>query len=213
MKKGRKQVECKVYNKVDNSTRLKIVRLVEISKKKLIDVSIILGINYSTVKTIMRLYRSENRIFRKKKGGNLRKKSKKIQKCTLQKNKEIGAIKAIRKIKQAENSDASILTDPISSYNSSCTSSRETENNKFDSKEKMIFIRGKTIEDSFLEDCIKFKLQHDKEFPENETEYYSQEMFRLFKEIYLNDYIINSCMNVFEFGKTILQLNELFLLK
>lgn len=54
-----------IYNKVDNDKRLNLLKLVKEEGKSLKDAAKSLNINYSTAKTILRVYRIENRILKK----------------------------------------------------------------------------------------------------------------------------------------------------
>jgi hypothetical protein len=54
-----------IYSKVDNQKRLCLLNLVKIEGKSLKEASKLLDINYSTAKTILRVYRIENRILKK----------------------------------------------------------------------------------------------------------------------------------------------------
>jgi len=194
MNKGRKLNKCKVYNKIDDTTRLKLVKLVEIRKIKLKEASKILQINYSTVKTIMRLYRSENRILRKKKGGNLKKNSKKIKNLRIAKNKEIKVIEEIKRNKIEENSESSLHSVPNPIYFSGCSSVIETSKYCSESINDIDIIVEKSIEDSLLEDCIKIKLHHKTESLVNEIKFYFAEKCKLMNEINQNNFFIYNYM-------------------
>jgi hypothetical protein len=52
-------------SKIDNKTRQLLVNLIKSKKFKLKDIALFLNMNYSTAKTIARVYREENRITRK----------------------------------------------------------------------------------------------------------------------------------------------------
>lgn len=54
-----------IYSKVDNGKRIQLLKLVKEYGKTLKEASTILGINYSTAKTILRVYRLERRILKK----------------------------------------------------------------------------------------------------------------------------------------------------
>ena len=54
-----------IYSKVDNTKRIKLLKMVKEQGKTLKEASNILGINYSTAKTILRVYRIEKRILKK----------------------------------------------------------------------------------------------------------------------------------------------------
>ncbi len=54
-----------IYNKVGNEKRLALLDMVKLQGKSLKDSANKLGINYSTAKTILRVYRIENRILKK----------------------------------------------------------------------------------------------------------------------------------------------------
>ena len=54
----------KIYNRTSNNARVKLLQLIK-DKCTMIQAAKLLNINYSTAKTIMRVYRRENRIFRK----------------------------------------------------------------------------------------------------------------------------------------------------
>ena len=60
---SRKRV--KIYNQISNEKRAKIIKLVIEENKLLKEAASILKINYSTAKTIMRIFRKEKRILRK----------------------------------------------------------------------------------------------------------------------------------------------------
>ena len=62
--KSTKKKEC-IYSKVDNTKRIKLLKMVKEQGKTLKEASNILGINYSTAKTILRVYRIEKRILKK----------------------------------------------------------------------------------------------------------------------------------------------------
>ena len=62
--KSPKKKEC-IYSKVDNTKRIKLLKMVKEQGKTLKEASNILGINYSTAKTILRVYRIEKRILKK----------------------------------------------------------------------------------------------------------------------------------------------------
>lgn len=55
----------KIYNQISNEKRAKIIKLVIEENKLLKEAAAMLKVNYSTAKTIMRIYRKENRILRK----------------------------------------------------------------------------------------------------------------------------------------------------
>jgi len=195
MRKERKQYKCKVYNKVDNASRLKLIKLVE-NKTKLKDASIILGINYSTVKTIMKLYRSENRIYRKKKGGNLRIKSKKcindklLQKEKKQANVFIEAFEAKEKNKKEKISEKPFLSEPILSHNVGYSLSEETRKIRSVSIEDAKLTFQKNTSDFLLEEFNKIKLRHEKEFQMYEMDFYLSEKSKLNQEINKNNFFI-----------------------
>lgn len=54
-----------IYSKVDNEKRIRLLHLVKEKGKSLKEASQILDINYSTAKTILRIYRIEKRILKK----------------------------------------------------------------------------------------------------------------------------------------------------
>lgn len=54
-----------IYNKVDNNKRLLLLKMVKEEGQSLKNAAHILKINYSTAKTILRVFRLENRILRK----------------------------------------------------------------------------------------------------------------------------------------------------
>ena len=54
-----------IYKKVDNRKRLLLLRMVKDEKKSLKEAASCLGINYSTAKTILRVFRIEKRILKK----------------------------------------------------------------------------------------------------------------------------------------------------
>jgi hypothetical protein len=54
-----------IYSKVGNEKRMALLNMVKIQGKSLKDAANILNINYSTAKTILRVYRIENRILKK----------------------------------------------------------------------------------------------------------------------------------------------------
>lgn len=54
-----------IYKKVDNKKRLLLLKLVKDEKKSLKEAANYLGINYSTAKTILRVFRIEKRILKK----------------------------------------------------------------------------------------------------------------------------------------------------
>ena len=54
-----------IYKKVDNRKRLLLLKLVKEEKKSLKEAASCLGINYSTAKTILRVFRIEKRILKK----------------------------------------------------------------------------------------------------------------------------------------------------
>lgn len=54
-----------IYSKVGNEKRLALLDLVKLQGKSLKDAASMLNINYSTAKTILRVYRIENRILKK----------------------------------------------------------------------------------------------------------------------------------------------------
>lgn len=60
-----KVIKEAIYDKIDNDKRLELLRLVRDEKRTLKEASEILKINYSTAKTIIRVYRKEKRIFKK----------------------------------------------------------------------------------------------------------------------------------------------------
>lgn len=60
-----KRSNDKIYNKVENDKRLQLLQMVKDNKKSLKEASKLLEINYSTAKTILRVYRIENRILKK----------------------------------------------------------------------------------------------------------------------------------------------------
>jgi hypothetical protein len=62
VKQGQKEF---IYDKVDNNKRAELLRLLQEEKRTLKEASEILRINYSTAKTIIRVFRKENRIFKK----------------------------------------------------------------------------------------------------------------------------------------------------
>ena len=57
----------KVYNTITNEQRIKLLQLVKSNKVSLVTAAKMMKINYSTVKTIMRIFRKENTIIRKSK--------------------------------------------------------------------------------------------------------------------------------------------------
>merc|ERR1712151_108349 len=61
----KKKTRRSKYEKVDNSLRQKLIDLVCFSNILLKDAASILGINYSTAKTILRIFRTEKRISKK----------------------------------------------------------------------------------------------------------------------------------------------------
>lgn len=60
-----KRKQEKIYSKVENKKRLQLLQMVKEDKKSLKEASKLLDINYSTAKTILRVYRIENRILKK----------------------------------------------------------------------------------------------------------------------------------------------------
>lgn len=78
IKKRRKTV----YTKIDNETRTKLVKMMLSNKYLLKDAAQYLNINYSTAKTILRVFRNEKRMI-KKKYHNKTKKSELAQKKIL----------------------------------------------------------------------------------------------------------------------------------
>jgi hypothetical protein len=54
-----------IYNKVGNEKRLQLLDMVKLQGKSLKEAACSLNINYSTAKTILRVYRIENRILKK----------------------------------------------------------------------------------------------------------------------------------------------------
>jgi hypothetical protein len=62
MKLIKKSLNSKVYKVISNARRIKLILLVN-SEVPLVKAAKQLGINYSTAKTIMRVFRNRNRIF------------------------------------------------------------------------------------------------------------------------------------------------------
>lgn len=60
-----KDVTSRVYAKVENSRRLKLIQLVEKRRMKLVKAAKLLNIKYQTAKSIIRTFKKENRILRK----------------------------------------------------------------------------------------------------------------------------------------------------
>ena len=105
--------KVKIYNQITNEKRSKIIKLVLEENKLLKEAASLLKINYSTAKTIMRIYRKENRILRK---------SDKLQKIfviTKERNKYQQEIKVIprRNIINNQNHHISTNTTPSGSIN------------------------------------------------------------------------------------------------
>lgn len=188
MSKGRKLEKFKIYNKVDNSTRLKLVKLVENKKTKLKDASNILGINYSTVKTIMRLYRTENRIYRKKKGGNLRKKNQ-----TNKKSPKPRKIK-ISSIKNEEDTFSTTHLEVISTTSANCKKTDDTQKHTSDLKNVICPILEKNQQSPLLEDSNNIKSLQKSENIINDIAYYYIEKCKLLKEINQNYFFMYNYM-------------------
>lgn len=65
LQKSKKGKEKAKYKKINNSTRRQLLDLVTLQQVQLKEASKILNINYSTAKTILRIYRLEQRIEKK----------------------------------------------------------------------------------------------------------------------------------------------------
>ena len=122
-----RKTKKKIYNKVENESRLKLVNLVEKNDMKLKDAAKLLHINYSTVKTIMRLYRTENRIYRKKKGGFIKKKARK-------ENKVKSCIKSVHD----ESYEETIVSSGITTENQMINKEKEVKNEENQLKDEKL---------------------------------------------------------------------------
>jgi hypothetical protein len=70
-KNNRKKRKQSTYNIISNSTRQHLIQMIFINNIQLKEAAKILGINYSTAKTILRVFRKEKRLMKKNKKGEI----------------------------------------------------------------------------------------------------------------------------------------------
>jgi len=111
----RKKRQKSSYNKISNSTRQRLIEMVYVNDYQLKEASMLLGINYSSAKTILRIFRLEKRHMKKNKRGELEQDPELSEKDLNYNLSQVSSQKDIYYTRRQHSNSTEVQTDPLCS--------------------------------------------------------------------------------------------------